>query len=122
MSNKETNLMNTIRLALSGMGALAFRNNVGAHKTDAGHFVRYGLGEKGGSDIIGCVPVVITPDMVGRTVAVFTAMEVKTKTGRATQPQLNFIAAIKKAGGIAGIVRSPDDAEKLIGEWKHDNC
>lgn len=122
MSGKETNLMNTIRLALSGMGVLAFRNNVGAHKTDAGHFVRYGVGEKGGSDIIGCVPVVITPDMVGRTVAVFTAMEVKTKTGRATQPQLNFIAAIKKAGGIAGIVRSPDDAAKMIGEWKHGNC
>lgn len=121
MSNPETKIMNAIRVHLSNIGVLAFRNNAGAYRTEQGHFVRYGVGEKGGSDLIGITPVKITQDMVGRTVGVFTALEVKTKTGRPTEAQSRFIKAIRRAGGIAGIVRSPEDAEKLTGEYKHDN-
>ena len=69
---------------------------------------------RGGSDIIGIRPTVITQDMVGQTVGVFLADEVKTKTGRATKEQLRFIEAVNKAGGIAGVARSVDDALLLI--------
>lgn len=111
---KESNIQNVIRLALSDAGVLSFRNNVGAYKTDAGHYIRYGVGESGGSDLICATPIMITPDMVGQTIAVFTAIEVKNKTGRPTQKQIAFIEAIKKIGGFAGIARSPQDALKII--------
>lgn len=42
-------------------------------------------------------------------------MEVKTRTGRATAEQLAFIAAMQKRGLIAGVVRSVEDALKLLG-------
>lgn len=60
---------------------------------------------KGGSDIIG-----ITPD--GR----FLAVEVKTPKGRATKEQIRFIDAVNKAGGIAGICRSVEEAIELISD------
>ena len=58
---------------------------------------------RGGSDIIGW-----TPD--GK----FLAVEVKTKTGRATKEQIRFIDAVNNSGGIAGICRSPEEAIQLI--------
>lgn len=110
---KESNIQNSIRLALSDAGVLSFRNNVGAYKTEAGHYVRYGVGESGGSDLICATPVTITQEMVGQTLAVFTAIEVKTPTGKPTDKQLAFIEAIKRIGGYAGIARSAKDALKI---------
>jgi hypothetical protein len=75
-----------------------------------GRPVQYGVCNPGGSDLIGWTPVCITPDMVGKTVAVFTAVEVKTPTGKPTEHQLNFITQVLRAGGFAGIARSPGDA------------
>jgi len=107
----EAAIQQKIRLELSKAGAVIFRNNCGAYKDPkTGRFIQYGVGNPGGSDLIGWTPVVITPDMVGRKVAVFTACEVKTAGGRATEHQLNFIAQVLKAGGMAGIARSPADA------------
>lgn len=102
----ETNLMNTIMLA--DHGCRLFRNNTGAIKDADGRLVRFGLC-RGSSDLIGFKPVTITPDMVGKTVAVFTAIEVKTPTGKATPEQIHFIERVKQLGGIAGIARSVDD-------------
>lgn len=87
-----------------------FRNNVGAYRDETGRVIRYGVGNPGGSDLIGWTPVTITPDMVGRTVAVFTAVEVKTPKGKPTEAQINFLHQVKQSGGIAGIARSADDA------------
>lgn len=107
----EAAIQQQIRLALSQAGSVMHRNNVGAYKDPkTGRFIQYGVGNPGGSDLIGWTPMVITPDMVGRTVAVFTACEVKTAGGRATEHQLNFIAQVLKAGGMAGIARSPGEA------------
>lgn len=69
---------------------------------------------KGSSDLIGWQSVTITPDMVGKKVAIFVALEVKSPIGRATPEQLNFIRNVNEAGGIAGVVRSPEDAEKIL--------
>lgn len=69
---------------------------------------------KGSSDLIGWLPVLITPDMIGQTVAVFSAIEAKTKTGRVSQDQINFIANVSQAGGRAGVARSKEDAKKIL--------
>lgn len=90
-----------------------FRNNVGAFQRK-GRWIRFGL-IKGSSDLIGWTPVEITKDMVGHTMAVFTAIECKAKKGRATPPQLYFIERVKLDGGYAGIARSAEDALKIIG-------
>lgn len=43
-------------------------------------------------------------------------IEVKTKTGRPTKKQKNFINKMREYGAIAGICRSAEDALKLITE------
>lgn len=70
---------------------------------------------KGSSDLIGWHSIVITPEMVGQKIAVFTAIECKRpKGGRLSPFQANFIAQVKSAGGIAGVARSPDEAAQLF--------
>lgn len=116
----ETLIVKKILLALSSSGTMAFRNNTGAYKSAAGHFIKYGVGGAGGSDILGLTPITITQEMIGKRVAVFTAIEAKTKTGKATEQQKNFISAIKKQGGIAGVARSEDDALEIIKGYIND--
>ena len=99
MANPETALMNSIMLALSQAGFMVFRNNCGAWKDPSGRVIRYGVGGKGGSDLL----------VIGKD-GVFCAIEVKTTTGRIRPEQLTFIAAVQKAGGRAGVARSVQDA------------
>ena len=68
----------------------------------------------GGSDLIGWRPVVVTADMVGTTVALFAAVEVKAGT-KASTDQLNFIKAVSSAGGLAGIARTEADLMAILG-------
>lgn len=110
---KESNIQSAIMLALSEAGVLIFRNNVGALKDKTGRIVRYGVCNPGGSDLIGATPVIITEEMVGQTLAVFTAIEVKTATGRVSPAQEAFIAAVRRQGGRAGVARCPDDALRI---------
>lgn len=95
---KEQNVQAACLMALSQAGCLVWRQDTGAYRAKSGALVRYGLCV-GSSDIIG-----LAPD--GR----FLAVEVKTDTGRATDAQLRFIAAVQAAGGRAGIARSAADA------------
>lgn len=69
---------------------------------------------KGSSDTIGWYSKVITPDMVGQRVAIFTAVEIKTDIGIPSDEQLNFIERVRQAGGIAGVVRTVKDAIALL--------
>lgn len=68
----------------------------------------------GSSDLIGWTPVVITESMVGKKVAVFTAIEVKKPSGKASPSQLNFIHQVSIDGGIAGIAKNEDEALALV--------
>lgn len=63
----------------------------------------------GSADLIGWVPTVITPEMVGETVAVFTSIEVKTGKVAETKDQERWRESVTAAGGIAEVVR--DEAE-----------
>jgi len=69
----------------------------------------------GAGDLIGWTSVVITPDMVGQTVAVFTSGELKVPGGKApTKEQGNWCEAILCAGGRAGTIRSREDGLALV--------
>jgi hypothetical protein len=68
----------------------------------------------GSSDLIGWTEKKVTPDMVGKNIAIFTALEIKTPRGKPTKEQLNFIKQIKNSGGIAGVARNEDEALKII--------
>ena len=76
----------------------------------------FGVGSPGGSDLIGYRRVRITPEMVGQEIAQFAAVEVKTARGRVRPEQQQFIEHVRGAGGVAGIARSVDDAQLLLGE------
>lgn len=112
--NNETPIQQEIRL---GVGELTnvrlFRNNTGKLQDARGRWVEFGLCV-GSSDLIGWTTLEITPDMVGKKVAVFTAIEVKTAKGNPSPEQRNFISRVREAGGIAGIARSPEDARNII--------
>jgi len=110
----EAAIQQQIRLALSRAGSVMHRNNVGAYRDDQGRVIRYGVGNPGGSDLIGWTPVLITHDMVGGMLGVFTAVEVKAPRGKPTEAQLNFIRQVQLGGGIAGIARSTQDALALL--------
>lgn len=116
----ETNLMHSIMLA--DHGCRLFRNNVGQGWTGS-KIIRNTNGTitildprplnaglcKGSSDLVGFRTTEITADMVGKKIAIFTAIEVKTKTGKPSTDQLRFVNRVKELGGIAGIARSVDD-------------
>jgi hypothetical protein len=73
---------------------------------------------KGSSDLIGWKKTTVTQDMVGKEVAIFTAIEVKTQYGKATKEQINFLEAVKSDGGIASVSRSDQDAIVALDNWK----
>lgn len=68
----------------------------------------------GSSDLIGWTSVKITPDMVGLDFAIFTAVEVKTPSGRSSEKQRNFLRVVREAGGFAHLVKSEDEAVNLL--------
>lgn len=107
---KETTIQRQIMVAASKTGARVFRNNVGF---DADRRVKYGLCN-GSSDLIGWVPITITADMVGQTIARFLAIEVKTATGKPTLEQTRFLTAVNNNGGIGFVCRDPQSAKDLI--------
>ena len=108
-------------LAVTKFGRI-FRNNVGrawagkARQTNGdGVFIENARPFHAGlcvgsSDLIGWTATQIN----GESVAIFTAIEVKTATGKPTKEQIKFIEAVNNAGGIAGVCRSPREAEELI--------
>lgn len=118
---KESNIQNAIRLKLSALrNNLMLRYTVGNFLTMDGRHVA--VGQPGVSDLIGITAHVVTQEDVGRTIGIFTAMETKqikdnTKKQR-KESQGNFLARVNALGGIAGIVRSEEDALSMVsGKW-----
>ena len=115
VANAETILQQQIRLALgTNPDARLFRNQVGSLPDPrTGRLVTFGLA-RGSADLIGWRTVVVTLDMIGQRVAVFTSIEVKTPTGRIRPEQQAWLGAVHGAGGIAGIARSVPDALQIV--------
>ena len=100
---READIQQEIRLALGlEPGLVLWRNNVGVMAQDGGRPVAFGVGGKGGSDLIGLLN--------GR----FIALEIKSATGRVRAEQLGFIECVRNNGGFAAIVRSVDEARAAI--------
>lgn len=125
----ETGLVKDILVKASSNGDRLFRNNVGSAWTGKtqrladGRLlitnprpVTFGLCT-GSSDLIGWTNVEITQDMVGKTLPIFSACEVKFKNGKPTKEQKNFIKYIRSINGIATIAWSFDDFIKEKKEW-----
>lgn len=128
---QEQEIQNIIRLALSKYTkSTIFRNNTGqawqgnVKRTNTGGVyieqarpVRFGL-VKGSSDLIGWTEIEITPEMIGRKIGVFTAIEVKKPSGKVSPEQIIFYNNTKKGGCITGIIKSEDEAIRLIENFK----
>lgn len=113
--NPESLIVQQCQLAATASGtARLFRNQVGACRTIDGRFIKYGIANPGGSDLIGWHTVLITPQHVGRNLAVFVACEVKTATGKVSTTQQAFIDAVREAGGIGLVARSPQELEQVL--------
>ena len=69
---------------------------------------------KGFPDLFGFKSVEITPDMVGKRVAVFAFLEVKTSKGRVSEHQKNMHKFLLSGGAIGGVARSPEEAIAIL--------
>lgn len=121
----ESQLLANILLDLSRDNTRLFRFNSGsawqgrivertAQRLVLSPYYAIKLGAEGMSDIGGLVSEVVTPEMVGRTVAISSWIEAKSITGRISPQQRAFIRMILERGGRAGVARSVEEAERIL--------
>lgn len=120
---RESAVTSHVRLAAAQLNIPLWRNNCGGFYDENGRFVRYGLGSEAklaSSDWIGIRPTLITPDMVGQVLGVFTAVEMKQEGWRFNKndehllQQKKFIDIVNQNGGMAGFAQSVDDFYRII--------
>lgn len=124
----ETAVTQDVLLRCSQLGIRLFRNNSGAVTTDDGRHIRFGLGNTSAklnatlksSDLIGITPVVITPEHIGRTVGVFTSLEIKNglwrfrDTDKHAVAQERWCELIRSLGGYGGFVSDVSQLEEVL--------
>lgn len=116
-----------IRLVAARYGTPLLRNNSGATEDVTGRLIRFGLGNDSSrinkvfksSDLIGIWPVIITPDMIGRKLGIFFAVEVKSPgwekpSNDRERAQQNFGNWVNENGGYFTFATNPKDI------WKND--
>lgn len=82
------------------------RNNVGRLQDRHGNYVTYGLGN-GSPDNCGWRSITITPDMVGKHIAVFVGAEVKTDSDITdNHDQWQWLKDLHDAGGLAMLINA----------------
>ena len=127
----ESRASDEVRLRAAQWGMKLLRNNSGVLPDKYGRPVRFGLGNESvkinkrlkSGDFIGTTPIIITQEMVGKTVGVFTNIEAKAAgfKERETYPeksrefgQNNFNKLIVEQGGLAGFASCFQDVDNLI--------
>lgn len=118
--NSENDTSQELLINARQFNCVLMRNNSGACTDKDGRLVRYGLGhtspkqEYKSSDYIGITKVVITQEMVGKTLGVYTAFEVKKRDWKSTKKlddhevkQNNFLQWVTSMGGIAHFISDP---------------
>ncbi|SAK98508.1 hypothetical protein AWB80_07539 [Caballeronia pedi] len=138
---RENNVLRAVWLAVASLRTTLFRINTGrAYVSGGGEPYRLADGSvvvpnarpialgfadptgtpvEGTSDLVGWTEIVITPQMVGRTVAVFTAIETKESGGgKKRKGQIRFVDRVQKAGGIAGFAPSDAAAKAIVEGYK----
>lgn len=122
--------MHRSMIALSNIGMRLFRNTVGmAYQGKAERFtetksvtvnpgdivirkartIKAGL-ITGSSDLVGWISREITEYDLGKTIAQFAAVEIKSDDGRLEPEQRQFLEVVRDAGGCAIVARSPEEA------------
>ncbi len=127
MSKDESTVQQEIQIEAMKFNCTLMRNNSGACVDQTGRLIRYGLGHTSSkqafnsSDLIGITTVTITPDMVGKTVGIFTAIEVKKEDWKCDkkldaheQKQFNFLEYVRSKGGIAAFANSVDNLKDIF--------
>jgi hypothetical protein len=120
---KEKNIQNASLLAIgSDPDVLAMRLQSGVFRSmdDPSRIVK--VGTPGVSDSIAIVKVVVTSDMVGKTVAVCAAAEFKTLKGKQRDAQVKWQAAFEKRGGKYRLIRSVEEMNGFINAIKQNPC
>lgn len=121
-------VQNHVRLAAAQLGIELWRNNIGVLKDERGVPVRYGLANDSAnlnrkiksSDLIGITPILVTPDMVGQIVGIFTAVEVKESewvfrpNDEHALAQNNYCDIVRAAGGYAGFATSVAEFRRIV--------
>lgn len=100
---RESDLMRSIMLALSGAGHFVYRCNVGLFYTKDGRPVKAGL-PTGFSDLAG--------HRAGDARAFY--IEVKSPNGHVSTEQRDFLNAMQKRGALSGVARSVSDALDIV--------
>jgi len=125
--SSESEVQQHIQIQARHFNCTLMRNNNGACKDATGRLIRFGLGHVSpnqpskSSDLIGITSIVITPDMVGKTVGIFTAIEVKAPDWKPTKKldeheikQNNYLLWVKSLGGIASFANSVDNLNEIF--------
>ena len=105
---READILRAVRLAVSALpGVVVWRNSVGAARYPSGRRpVAYGMC-RGASDL---VAIIRRSDGAG----VFAALEVKSARGRVAPDQQLFLDLVRRMGGFAAVVRSPEEAVAAV--------
>lgn len=123
-----------VLLRANKLGCRLFRNNTGVAYDNTGRPVFFGLGnegKKGPEDIrtpddVGWHVMTITPEMVGKSVAVFTAIDSKRvgfkrkevySVGTREYGQNKFFELVRGVNGVAGFASCPADVDELVNEF-----
>lgn len=127
--SSEARVQSETRLASVKYGSL-WRNNAGGFTDDTGRAIRYGLGNESkkfwdkwrSGDLVGSTRMLIQPHHVGRTVGVFTMMEVKEAGWKKPKDdreraQMNCLINVAQLGGIAGFVADVSDYDRYVRDF-----
>lgn len=112
----ERDIQKSIRLKHSKGRCRLFNNDNGMATLQDGKKITYGLA-KSSPDLIGWLTVKITPEMVGKDVAIFCGIEVKMPRKHPTSEQRRFLELLESVGAITGVARSENDIDFLFDTW-----
>ncbi len=130
----EAKAKETVLLRAGQWNARLFCNNTGTAYTEGGRPVFFGLGNTGVKndesirtpDDVGYTIVTVTPEMIGKKIAIFTAIDskrlgfvVKTNYSKGTREygQQKFFNMVLEAGGIAGFACDAQQVDDIYNNW-----
>lgn len=130
----ETIAKEQVLLRAGEWGSKLFKNNTGVAYTENNRPVFFGLGnecKKSKEDIrtpddVGWTVITVTPEMVGKQIAVFTAIDskklgftVKTNYNKNSREygQNKFFQQVIADGGIAGFASCPEQVDEIFADF-----